>query len=61
MVLDEEHGEVALLTEPQQEVTEHRHLLVAQSTGRLVEQQQTRLRDQSARELDALQRRVGEA
>src|SRR5687767_623852 len=59
-MLDEQHGQLEVVAESQQKVAERRHLLVAQAAGRLVEQQQPRLRDECPRELDALQRRVRE-
>ena len=45
----------------EEEVAERRYLLVAQAAGRLVEQQQARLGDERASQLDSLQRRVREA
>ena len=56
MVLDEQHGELQLVAQPADERRELLDLLVVQAARGLVEQQQPRLRDERARELDALQR-----
>ena len=54
MVLDQQHGDVALVADAADQLAEHVDLLVVEAAGRLVEQQQLRLGRERARELDAL-------
>ena len=54
MVLHEEHGELEVVADLADELAEIGDLLVVQPAGRLVEQEEARLRHQGARELDAL-------
>ena len=54
MVLDEEHREVEVVADLLDEDTELRDLLVIQPAGRLVEEEQPRLGDERAGQLDAL-------
>ena len=58
MVLHEQDREVELFAQPLHEGAELGHLLVVQAAGGLVEQEQARLRDECARELDAFLRPV---
>src|SRR5918994_2107403 len=61
VVLDEQHGQLPVLADLLDETAELLDLLVVQPAGGLVEQQQPRLRDEGARQLDALQRPEREA
>ena len=54
VVLDEEDRELELVADPAHELAELADLLVVQAAGRLVEQEQSRLRDERACELDPL-------
>ena len=54
MVLDEQDRELEVVPDPLDEGAELGDLLVVQPAGRLVEQQEPRLRDKRARELDPL-------
>ena len=54
VMLDEEDGDLQLVAEASDESRELLHLLVVQSTCGLVEQHEPWLRDERARELDAL-------
>ena len=56
MVLDEQHGELAVVADLLDEAAELLDLLVVEPARRLVEQQQLRLRHERAGELDPLQR-----
>jgi hypothetical protein len=60
VVLDDEDREVELVAEVADEHAEVSDLLVVQASGRLVEQEQARLRDERAGELHALLRAVRE-
>ena len=53
-MLDEQHRELEVVADLLDELTQLRDLLVVQPAGRLVEQEEPRLRDERARELDPL-------
>ena len=59
-MLDEQHRQLVVVTQPQDEVPELLHLLVVEAAGRLVEQQQPRLRGERAGDLDPLLDPVGQ-
>ena len=54
MVLDEEHRQRVIVAHAQDEVAELLDLLVVEAAGRLVEQEQARLRGERPRDLDPL-------
>jgi hypothetical protein len=60
VVLDQEHRQLEAVSRARDERAELIDLLVAEATGRLVEQKQARRRDERARKLDPLPRRVRE-
>ena len=53
-MLDQQHGDVALVADAADQVAEHMDFLVVEAAGRLVEQQDLGLGRQRARQLDAL-------
>ncbi len=55
-MLDEQDGELEVVTDPANRLAERADLLVVETCGRLVQQQQARPRRQRARELYPLQR-----
>ena len=59
MVLDEQHRQLEAVARRLDERREPLDLLVAEAARRLVEEQEPRLGDEGARELDPLQRPVG--
>src|SRR5262249_56355162 len=61
VVLAEEHRQLVAVPGARDEVREPLHLLVAEAARGLVEEQQARLGDECAGELDSLLRRVGQA
>ena len=61
VVLDQQDGHAAIVPDRPDEPGERGDLLVVQSRGRLVEQQEIRAPGQRARELDALERAEGQA
>ena len=60
VVLDEQHGELVVVSEPEDEVAELLHLLVVEPTGGLVEKDQPRLRRERSGNLHALLDAVGQ-
>ena len=59
LVLDQQHGEVELVADARDQVANSIRSPWIEAGGRLVEQQEARLRCERARDLDALQRAVG--
>ena len=54
VMLDQQHGHVAVVANPADQVAEHVDFLVVEAAGGLVEQQDLRLGSQRARQFDAL-------
>ena len=54
VMLDQQHGDVAVVADAADQVAEHVDFLVVEAAGGLVEQQDLRLGRQRARQLDAL-------
>ena len=52
-MFDQQHGHLALVADPADQVAEHVDFLVVEAAGRLVEQQDLRIGRQRARQLDA--------
>ena len=53
-MLDQQHGDIAVVANPPDQVAEDVDFLMVEAAGRFVEQQYLGLRGQRARQLDAL-------